>query len=57
MIKRVYEVDPLVCPKCGAEMRVVAVILDPPVITKILDHLAKRARDGRAPPPLPSAVA
>jgi len=44
LIKRVYEVDPLACAKCGAEMRVVAVILDPPAITKILDHLATRGR-------------
>jgi hypothetical protein len=23
LIRRVYEVDPLVCPRCGAEMRVI----------------------------------
>ena len=26
LVKRVYEVDPLVCPKCGGEMRVIAFI-------------------------------
>jgi hypothetical protein len=57
LIKRVYEVDPLVCPKCAGAMRVVAVIVDAPVITRILDHLAKRPRDGRAPPPSSFAVA
>ncbi len=24
MIKRVYEIPPLVCPSCGAEMRIIA---------------------------------
>ncbi len=38
LIKRVYEVDPLSCPHCGGEMKVVA-FLEPPqgeVIEKIL---------------------
>jgi hypothetical protein len=26
---QVYEVDPLICPKCGHEMRVIAIINDP----------------------------
>jgi hypothetical protein len=57
MIRRVYEIDPLVCPECGGEMRVVAFITDPPVIKKILDHLARRARATRAPPsPAPAAA-
>jgi hypothetical protein len=42
LIRRVYEVDPLVCP-CGATMRIVAVITERSVITKILAHLAKAA--------------
>ena len=28
MIHRVYEVDPLLCPFCGAEMKVLAFIVD-----------------------------
>jgi len=28
LIHRVYEVDPLLCPFCGAEMKVLAFILD-----------------------------
>ena len=42
LIKRVYEVDPLCCPKCQGEMRVIA-FLEPPqahVIEKILRHCA-----------------
>jgi hypothetical protein len=29
LIKRVYEVDPLACPACGAEMRVISFIGPP----------------------------
>jgi hypothetical protein len=40
LIKRVYEVDPLACPQCGGEMKIVSFI-EPPqseVIEKILRH-------------------
>ena len=40
-------VDPLVCPKCGWDMKVVAVIEDPAEIRRILRHLTKI---GRSPP-------
>jgi len=50
LLRRILEVDPLLCPSCGAEMRVVAVITDPEVVDRILDHLAKRDPDARAPP-------
>jgi len=39
LIKQVYEVDPLVCPRCGGEMRIIAFIEQPEVIEKILTHL------------------
>ena len=29
LLARVYEVDPLVCPRCGARLRVIAVIQNP----------------------------
>ncbi len=53
LIRRVYEVDPLVCPPCQGVMRVVAFITEPRVIRRILDHLgapARRAVQDRAPP-------
>ena len=50
LIRRVYEVDPLVCPRCGAEMRVIAFITEPRVIRRILDHLRQRERGPRPPP-------
>ncbi len=40
LVKRVYEVDPLECPKCGAEMRIIAFIerCQRDVVEKILRH-------------------
>jgi hypothetical protein len=52
LIRRVYEVDPLVCPRCGAEMRVIGFITEPSLVKRILDHIRKRDRVSR-PPPLP----
>ncbi len=46
--------EPLVCPKCGVEMRIVSVITDPQVVDRILGHLAENGGhdpfDARAPP-------
>ena len=51
LIKRVYEVDPLVCPSCGSEMKVIAFITEHDVVDAILRHLErKKAREARAPP-------
>ena len=50
-MKRVNEVDPLVCPKCGGEMRIIAFIIDHDVVDAILWHLAKaEAQSPRGPP-------
>lgn len=49
LLARVYEVDPLVCPACGSQMKVIAVIQDIDEIKHILRHLIKV---GRAPPGL-----
>lgn len=39
LIHKVYEVDPLDCPRCKGPMRVIALIDDAGVIRKILSHL------------------
>ena len=36
-IQKIYEVDPLIGPKCGHEMKVLAVITDPHEVQKILE--------------------
>jgi len=38
LIKKIYEVDPLTCPKCHGPMRVVSFIKDQEVIEKILQR-------------------
>jgi len=42
-----YEVDPLVCPSCGAEMKVIAFITEYEVVDKILRHLKRHDEEGR----------
>ena len=39
LIHKVWEVDPLVCVRCGSEMKIIALIEDPAVIRRILTHL------------------
>ncbi|MSQ52076.1 MAG: IS91 family transposase [Betaproteobacteria bacterium] len=55
LIYKVYEVDPLECPKCKGPMQVIALIDDPAVVRRILKHLhqwspAKRFIPARGPP-------
>ena len=40
LIRRVYEVDPLVCPRCGSEMRVIGFITQPALIDRIVSNHA-----------------
>jgi hypothetical protein len=35
----VYEVDPLICPRCGGRMRVVAFLAEPTVVDRIIRHV------------------
>ena len=39
LIKKIYEVDPLICPECSSPMRVISIIEEQEVIRKILEHL------------------
>ena len=55
LIKKVWEADPLLCPKCSREMRIVALIDEREVIEKILRHLGLweegvRVHTGTDPP-------
>jgi hypothetical protein len=50
LIKKIYEVDPLTCPKCSGEMKVISVIENEDVIKKILKHLGLCDREARPPP-------
>lgn len=55
LLARIYEVFPLVCPRCRAEMRIIAFITDAPTVRDILDHLGEpttppRIATARGPP-------
>ena len=52
---RIYEVFPLRCSLCGAEMRIIAFITDPSTVRDILAHLGEptappRIAPARGPP-------
>jgi hypothetical protein len=55
LIKKIFEVDPLLC-RCGTPMKIVSIITDPRIVDRILRHLANeqcRAKDPfepRGPP-------
>jgi hypothetical protein len=50
LIKKVYEADPLVCPRCRGPLTIISLIGDGPVIEKILRHLKLWDRPERPPP-------
>jgi hypothetical protein len=50
LIKQVYEVDPLVCPRCAGAMRIISFIEQPEVIAKILTHLGLWPAPAHSPP-------
>ena len=52
-IKKVWEVDPLECPRCGAEMKIVSFITEAAVIRRILQHLNlwRESMTAAKPPP------
>ena len=58
LLRRIVEVGPLLCPRCGVEMKIVAVITEPKVVDAILRSLARGAcRDlfAERAPPTPAA--
>jgi hypothetical protein len=50
LIQKIYEVDPLICPKCQGTMRIISSIEDPSVIRDILNHLGLWLVRSRPPP-------
>jgi len=61
LIKKVWEADPLLCPKCSREMRIVTFIAERKVIERILRHLGLwsqgvRISPARAPPEIVDRV-
>jgi hypothetical protein len=53
LMRRVFNVDVLACPRCGGRLRVIATVHDPLAIQAILAHLGRSlspAPPGPAPP-------
>ncbi|MFO7865386.1 MAG: transposase [Candidatus Aminicenantes bacterium] len=51
MIRKVYEVDPLLCPSCGGKMSIISFIEEPKTIDRIIRHLELTFEAERPPPP------
>jgi hypothetical protein len=51
LLKRVFDIDVEYCTYCGGRLKIIAAIVDPRVIEKILTHLSLPAR---APPRAPA---
>jgi hypothetical protein len=51
MIRKVYEVDPMVCPQCGGTMKIIAFITEYTVVDGIIDHLKLTFVAAKPPPP------
>ncbi len=55
LLARIYEALPLLCPRCGGEMKIIAFITEAVVIREILGHLGEptsppRLLPARGPP-------
>ena len=50
LMKRVFEIDPLLCPRCGAQMKIKSFVTDPRQIQRLLLNLGLPS--ATAPPPL-----
>jgi hypothetical protein len=56
LMRRLFAVEVLACPRCEGRMRVLATLEDPRVIRKILEHVGLPAEAIAArPPPVLSA--
>ena len=51
LIQKIYEVDPLICPRCRSQMRIIAFIEDYKIVKKILDYLGIYESQRKRPPP------
>ena len=51
LIAKVYQVDPLVCTRCGKRMSIIGFVTDQAAVDKILDHLGLSTPEAEKPPP------
>ena len=48
LLKRVFEIDLEHCPNCGGKLKIIAAIVEAPVIERFLTHLGLQARGASA---------
>jgi hypothetical protein len=53
MVRRVYEVDPMICPRCGGRMKVVAFLTEHAVVDRMVRHLELTFVAEKPPPAYP----
>lgn len=41
LVKKIYEVDPLLCSYCGSEMKIIAFVVEHASVRRILRHLGR----------------
>jgi hypothetical protein len=51
LIAKVYQVDPLLCTRCGKRMSLIAFVTDEVAVGRILDHLGLSSPEAEKPPP------
>ena len=51
MIRKVYEVDPMLCPKCGGTVKIMAFLTDFSMVDRIISHLKLSLVADKPPPP------
>ena len=49
-LQKIYEVDPLCCPNCTEQMRIISILEAGPIVKKILEHLDLRDVRNHDPP-------
>ena len=52
LLAKVYQVDPLVCTRCGKRMSVAGFVTDTVAIGRILEHLGLSTPEAAKPPPV-----
>ena len=50
LIQKIYEVDPLLCPRCSGQMKIISFIEEQAVIKQILQHLGLWETRNNGPP-------
>jgi hypothetical protein len=51
LIARVYQVDPLVCTRCGQRMSTIGFVTDQMAVQEVLDHIGLSSPEAAKPPP------